>query len=148
MTEFTILHRGVPLGTASTAPELDAEPEHRFALNMMDFEPTAAYESVRPLARLAADSFFGWFIGPIVDLEKADAAVPAAEKLWAELELADVHGNPVAGRVVWLIEESFGGKPSYWVDVDLDDASADVPARVPETPRREWGHNRLPPNAP
>ena len=93
MTQFTILHRGVPLGTASTAPEFDAERDRRFALNMMDFEPAAAYESVRPLARLAADSFFGWFFGPLVDLEAADAAVPAAERLWAELELADSQGN-------------------------------------------------------
>ena len=45
------------------------------------------------LARLAADSFFGWFFGPLVDLEAADAAVPAAERLWAELELADSQGN-------------------------------------------------------
>ena len=118
MTEFTILHRGVALGRAFTIGP-DTEGDTPFALNMMDFEPSPAYESVRPLALLAAESFFGWFVGPLTDLEAADSAVPAAERLWDELELADADGTPVAGRVVHLLEQSFGGKPSYWVDVEL-----------------------------
>ena len=146
MAQFTILHRGVPLGTAFTLPTSDSEPDHRFELNLMDFAPTPAYESVRPLARLAAEAFFGGFFSPLVDLGAATDAVPAAERLWAELELVDVRGNPVAGRVVWLIEVTMGGKSSYWVDVELDDASADVPARVPPRRRQTPGYDRLPPN--
>ena len=147
MTQFTILHRGVPLGVAFTPPESEGDDPNPFALNMMEFEPAAAYESVRPLARLAAASFFGGLFGPIVDLEAADAALPAAKALWAELELADTVGNPVAGRVVWFLENTFGGQVSYWVDVELDDASADMRARAPMPPRRAQSYNQLRPNA-
>jgi hypothetical protein len=146
MTQFTILHHGVPLGTASTASDLDAEPDHPFAFNLMDFTPAPGYESIRPLARLAAALFFGGFFGPIVDLEAADAAMPAAKRLWAELELADVRGNPVAGRVYWLLEDTVAGKPSYWVDLELDDASADVPARTHDPAPTARAHNAPPPN--
>lgn len=148
MTEFTILHHGVPLGTASTAPDQNGDHDHRFALNLMDFAPAPAYESIRPLARLAAESFLGGFFSPLVDLKAADAAMPAAKQLWAELELADVRGNPVAGRIVWLIEDTIGGNPSYWVDVELDDASSDVPARPRVPPHGGRAHNHPPPNAP
>jgi len=146
MTQFTILHRGVRLGTALTTPAVGTEAD-RFALNMMDFEPAAAYESIRPLTRLASHAIFGWFIGPLVDWEAAAEALPAAERMWAELELADPQGRPVAGRVVAFFEDSVGGKPSYWVDVELDDASADVAARKQAPPRTTRGLNRIPPNA-
>jgi hypothetical protein len=146
MTQFTILHHGVPLGTAFTTPS-DEEGGNPFALNTMDFAPAPAYESVRRLTRHAADAFCGWFIGPLVDWEAAEKDLPAAEQMWAELELADEQGKRVAGRVVAFFEQSLGGKPSYWVDVELDDASADVPARRLTPPSGESAHNQLPPNA-
>jgi hypothetical protein len=105
MTQFTILHHGVPLAVASTVPQSDADDPKPFALNMMDFEPATAYE------------------------------------------LADAVGNPVAGRVMWLIDDTIGGNASYWVDVELDDASADVRARMPTPPRRASGYTHLSPNA-
>src|SRR5689334_7673121 len=75
MTQFTILHHGVPLGTAFTTPS-DEEGGNPFALNMMDFTPAPAYESVRRLTRHAADAFCGWFIGPLVDWEAAEKDLP------------------------------------------------------------------------
>ena len=129
----------MPLGTGFTIPTADPEPDNRFELNLMDFAPTLAYESVRPLARLAAETVFAGVFSPLVDLEAATDAVPAAERLWAELEIVDVRRNPVAGRVVWLIAVTMG---------ELDDATADVPAPIPPLRRQTPGYDRLLPNAP
>jgi hypothetical protein len=109
--------------------------------------PFGRRASDRREARLAAEAFFGGFVEPLVDLKAAEAAVPAAERLWAELELADEQGNPVPGRVVWLIELSTGGRPSYWVDVELDDAPSTVPARRRTPSTGTSAHDPPPPNA-
>jgi hypothetical protein len=133
MTQFNILHRGVPIGSAATTPRPDAGPGDPFEFSFLDFRPSPAYEAVRPVIRLASDALahFG-FLGPVADPEsdsRGRAAYVAAQAVWVELELADDSGRPVAGRVVWFLEHIVGGEPSYWLDVELDDAGANAPAR-------------------
>jgi hypothetical protein len=137
MTQFTLLYHGVPIGYA--AQRADAEHGDPFEFCFLDFHPVAAYSAVRPVIRLASDAFanFG-FLGPAAEPASdtaGRAALAAAKNLWLDLELADTNGRPVAGRVVCFHEHDAGGRPSYWLDVEVDDAGASAPAPVPHTPR-------------
>jgi hypothetical protein len=150
MTQFTILHRGVPIGSAGTTPRPDAEPDDPFEFSFLDSRPSPAYEAVRPVIQLASDALahFG-FLGPIADPEsdsRGRAAYVAAQAVWGELELADDSGRPVAGRVVWFLEHIVSGEPSYWLDVELDDTRANVPAGLRVPPHDGPAYNRPRPN--
>ena len=125
MTEFTIIHRGLPIGTASTTPRSEADPGGPFEFCFLDFRPLPTYEGVGPIVRLASQALanFG-FLGPAANPASdaaGRAAYAAAQSFWDELELADASGRPIAGRVVWFLEHTRGGQASYWVDVELDE---------------------------
>jgi hypothetical protein len=87
MTEFTILYRGVPIGTATTPPR-KPEPDEPawFRFCFLDFRPSAAYEAIAPVLRLASRALanFG-YLGPAADPasdEAGRAAYAAAERVW------------------------------------------------------------------
>jgi len=151
MTHFSILHRGVPIGSATTASYDDAGQGDPFEFSFLDFDPLTAYEAVRPTIRLASDAIarFG-FLGPVADPEsdsRGQAAYNAAEELWAELELADDSGRPIGGRVVWFLEHVMDGRPLYWLAVEVDDAGANTVARLRVPPHNGPAYNRPLPTA-
>lgn len=142
MAAFTIVRRGVPIGTTNTTPRPDTDARNWFEFSLLDFKPLPALQSVAPVVRLASHALANLgFLGPAAD-PASDAAGreahAAARALWDELELVDATGNPVGGRVVWLIEMTFSGQTSYWLEVELDEADAAVPAHIrpprPATP--------------
>src|SRR5262245_10411358 len=150
MTQFTILHRGVPIGSAATTPRPDAGPGDPFEFSFLDFRPLPAYDAIRPVIRLASDALahFG-FLGPVADPEsdsRGQAAYVAAQALWGELELADDRGRPLAGRVVWFLEHIVDGEPSYWFDVEVDGPGANVAAGLRVPPHDVPAYNRPRPN--
>jgi hypothetical protein len=146
MAALTIFHRGVPVGTTDTEPRSDADAPDGFEFSLLDFNPLPAFESVAPVVRLASRALANLgFLGPVADPASDVAgqeAHAAARAFWDELELVDSTGNPVGGRVVWLIEMTFGAQTSYWLEVALDEADTPVPARNrprrPATPAYSW----------
>lgn len=151
MTHFSILHRGVPIGSATTASPGDAGQGDPFEFSFLDFHPLSAYEAVRPTIRLASDALthFG-LLGPVADPEsdsRGQAAYNAAQALWAELELADDSGRCVAGSVVWFLEHVVDGRPLYWLDVEVDGAGANAIARLRIPPHNGPAYDRPMPNA-
>ena len=134
MAAFTIVHHGVPIGRTTTTPRPDVDAPEWVEFSLLDFQPLPAYETVAPVVRLVSRALanFG-FLGPAADPASDVAgrvAYATAQAFWDELELVDTTGNPVGGRVVWLIEMTVGGQTSHWLDVELDDAGAAVPARL------------------
>ena len=70
MTQFTILHRGVPIGSAATTSRPDAGPGAPFEFSFLNFRPSPAYEAVRPAIQLASDALAHLgFLGPVADPE-------------------------------------------------------------------------------
>ena len=133
MAQFTLVHRGVPIGIATGDAE-DADPGEPLRFSFMDFQPLDAYESVAPVIRLAARALGNLgFLGPAAEPASdaaGKAAQHAAHTLWKELEITNESGAPVAGRVVWFLEEHVEDEPFYWLNVEVDASGAAVPARL------------------
>jgi hypothetical protein len=96
------------------------------------FRPLGGYAAVRPVVRRAGEAFehLG-YLGPPSEAASAargEAALAAAEELWAELELRDERGLRAAGRVIWLLELHPGSAPYQWVVISFEGAPAPVPA--------------------
>jgi hypothetical protein len=152
MTEFALVHRGVPIGAAATNPFFDrppavgpapqlGEPIH---LDFLEFRPLAAYEVLAPALQLAERAFSNLgFLGPAADPASdaaGKAAHAAAESIWREIELVDSAGAPVSGRVVWFLDAPRRPEQRFWLHVELDDAAAPVPAALPRAPRGGSAH--------
>ena len=140
MLEFTVLHRGVPIG-AARCTEAREEP---FAFSFLDFMPTEAFDSVRPIVERASQAVanFG-FLGPAADPASDVAgqeAMAAARRLCSELEVADAAGRRLPGRVTWIEETVRFDGSTYRLDLEVDAAEAGLPARVPSPPIRQPGH--------
>lgn len=140
MAAFTIVHRGVPIGTTNIALRPDTDVPDWFEFSLLDFNPLPAFESVAPVVRLASRALANLgFLGPAADPASNAAGQEAhamARAFWDDLELVDPRGNPVGGGVVWLIEMTFGAQTSYWLDIKLDEGDTPVPAAVRRAPPR------------
>lgn len=142
MSEFTVLYRGVPIGTAARTVEVD-DP---FTFAFLDFVPSDAYAIVRPTVQLASEALanFG-YLGAAADPRSDTAgreAYAAARVLWDELELADASGRRLAGRVAWLTDAKVADRTLYWLSVDIDEVHAAVLAQVGLPPRGTPNHGQ------
>ena len=130
---YTVLHDGVPIGTAALIP--------RSGMVAGDFAPLPAYAAVRDVIRDATHVL--WEVGLFGvpgDADRSRDAVRAADTLAQaaalRLELRDATGQPVPTAFVNVLEMP-SREPELTAVVRFEDAHAPVGARLPRPPRRE-----------
>lgn len=157
--ESIAVYRGVPTGRFRIVEvpvegwaDLPAETRMAFgisddgtSLDARDFQPTAAYSSIADVIRLdnLARHTLG-FLGPVADpqsdIRGRDAMEPAGA-VCRGIELRDVLGHLVSGRVWHISQRDVAEGFEVQLSVRFDQGSAGVAARLRDRSMRGDGHD-------
>jgi hypothetical protein len=106
--QFTITHRGIPLGEVELAA---TKP-----INHVDFRPLSAYTDISTVVSQARRAMRGELFLPGMSKEAGEAAFERAMSAWralnAELELRDAEGRLVPTTAIELLDEE--EHSPYW----------------------------------
>jgi hypothetical protein len=142
---FRLVTHRVELGPGVTLADLARFGGSDISLHAIDFRPTPAYAAIADAIRLdnLARHKLG-FLGPVADPasdERGREAMRVAATICSEIELRDLSGNGVAGRVghIWQDEVSEGWE--VHLDVNFDEEPSAVAASLRNRVKTSGGHD-------